>query len=411
MVFRNRTIADTLRRGLTEVPVLAILGPRRVGKTTLIRHLFGGTHRYCPLNDPAIRRQAREDPLLLMERFPPPVIFDELQFVPEFIEVLRGAVGREASLPGRYILIGSRLQPMASLLAAKLGMRVQICSLLSMSLQEIAGRPEGARPWYDLLMPAAGPQPDMALPSPLATARQILRGGFPEPALAPPEQTTGPWHSAYVQEFLERDTRFLRSAQDLDNFERFVFALATRSGQLLNLEELAREVGITGKTAKAWIEVLESTGQVLVVQPLDADVGKRLVRRCRVYFLDTGTLAFLLNATQPDQVLAGIAAAPLFESAVAGQLARLLCHRGDRPRIHFWETAAGHRVDFVVDNGQHLIPIDAMLSSTPTPRDSAGIEEFQRMLGGHVGRGVLVCLGRRRIQLSPGVDAVPLGAF
>jgi len=203
----------------------------------------------------------------------------------------------------------------------------------------------------------------------------------------------------------------LRSVRDLGHFERFVFALAARSGQLLNLEDLAREIGVTGKTARSWIELLEGAGQVVGVHPLEADVGKRLVRRSRVYFLDTGTLALLLNASQADQVLSGIASAPLFRTAVAGQLARLLCHRGHSPRLYFWETAAGHRVDFILGDGQQLIPIDTSLNSTPTADDARRIRIFQDLLGSHVTRGIVICPTRRRVELTPTVDAVPLGAL
>jgi hypothetical protein len=141
------------------------------------------------------------------------------------------------------------------------------------------------------------------------------------------------------------------------------------------------------------------------------NLGKRLVKRPKVYFLDTGTHAFLLGVSEHDQLLTGIAAGPLFESAVAGQLYRLLAHRGEPMRLHFWRTAAGHEVDFVLEDGTKLVPIEAKLTATPTARDAVGIEKFQSLFGSRAGRGIVVCLCRERFPLTRHVDAVPLGSF
>lgn len=419
MNWMSRTVEPSIRRAAAEVPAVAVLGPRGSGKTELLRHMFSASHRYCPLDDPRVRQMAREDPQLLLDRYPPPVVLDEFQLVPAVLPFLRERIDAEVSPPGRYVLAASQLQPLGRQVMRGLGPRARTLTLFSLSLQELAGRPAGDRPWRDVLLPggADGPPPTQpTMPGPLPVARQILKGGFAPANLGEPPGSMGPeeplrWHSTYVQDFLERETHFLRSPQDRGAFERFVFALANRTGRLLNLEELARDIGITGKTARAWIEVLEAAGQILVVHPLEADVGRRLVKRSRVYFLDTGILAFLLNVSQPDQVLSGIAAGPLFQTAVAGELARLLGHRGQSPQLYFWETAAGHQVDFVIGDGQQLIPVDTVLSSTPTRTDIRQIERFQKMLGDHVTRGLLVCLTRRRTALSPAVDAVPLGAL
>ena len=416
MNWMSRTIQPSVLKAAGEVPVVALFGPRGAGKTELLRHLFASSHRYCPLDDPRIRQIAREDPRLLFDQYPPPVVLDEFQFVPELIPFLRERIDAESSPPGRYVLAASQLQPIGHRLAEGLGARTQTLTLLSLSLQELAGQPAGNRSWREVLLPTTADQPPSSFPGPLPVARRILRGGFALAAIDDASERVGPgdpmaWHSTYVQEFLERETHFLRSPQDRGAFERFLFALATRTGRLLNLEELARDIGITGKTARAWIEVLEAAGQILVVHPLEASVGRRLVKRPRVYFLDTGILAFLLNVSQPDQVLSGIAAIPLFKTAVAAELARLLAHRGHSPQLYFWETAAGHRVDFVIGDGQQLIPIDTVLSSTPTPADARQIEALQQILGDHVTRGLLVCLTRRKTVMRPTVDAVPLGAL
>jgi hypothetical protein len=240
--------------------------------------------------------------------------------------------------------------------------------------------------------------------------RWILRGGFPEPALDP-KMDARLWHSAYVQTYLERDLRSVRAVGDLSDFRRFLFALAGRTGSLVNFEDLARDLGITGKTVRSWISVLEAGGQTLLLKPYHVSLGKRLVKRPKIYFLDTGTLGYLLGLEGPDQVLRGVAAGPMFEAAVLGQLYRLLVHRGEHPRLYFWRTADGHEVDFLIDDGTRLIPIEAKVTATPSPKDAAGIERFLELFGNKARRGLVVCLCRERHPLTSRVDAVPFGSF
>jgi predicted AAA+ superfamily ATPase len=238
----------------------------------------------------------------------------------------------------------------------------------------------------------------------------LLRGGFPEPALDTGLDMTL-WQASYVRTHLERDVRTLRAVGDLGEFERFLFALSARSGQLVNYSALARDLGLTGKTVKAWISVLEASGQILVVRPYHANVGTRLVKSPKVYFVDTGTLAYLLDLREPGQVLRGVAAGPFFEAAVLGQLLRLFVHRGETPRLYFWRTASGHEVDFVAEIGSTLIPIEAKLTATPSTRDATAIERFRTSFGDRVGQGLVVCLCHRALPLTSTTVAVPFGTF
>jgi predicted AAA+ superfamily ATPase len=147
------------------------------------------------------------------------------------------------------------------------------------------------------------------------------------------------------------------------------------------------------------------------VRPFHTNLGKRLVKKPKVYFLDNGTLAFLLNATTSEQVLSGITAGTLFENAVFGQLTRLLAHRGLPSRIYFWRTAAGHEVDFVIEDGLRLIPVEAKLTADPAPADAKAIGRFQQLFGERAQKGLVICLCRERYPLTRTVDAVPFGCF
>ena len=405
--FRERTAGVVVAEAARTFAGLVLTGPRQSGKTTLVRTLFGASHRYCSLDDPAVRARALTDPGLVLQEFPPPVILDEIQYAPVLLPLVKREIDRQRDAKGRFVLTGSQAFPLMAGVTESLAGRAAVLSLLSLSLREIVGVPDGSRRWQDVL--ATGTVlPELA--GAAALADRLLRGGYPEVAL---DTTLSPrlWHASYVQTYLERDVRALRAVGDLGDFQRFLTAVAARTGGLVNLEDLGRDLGLDGKTVRAWLAVLEASGQILILKPYHANVGKRLVKRPKVYFLDTGTLAFLLGVDRPEALLSGMAAGPMLEAAVVGQLQRLLVHRGHLSRLYFWRTSAGHEVDFVLEEGTTLVPIEAKLTTTPTPRDAVGIEEFQRLLGRRAGKGYVVCLCTERHPLTRRVDAVPLGAF
>lgn len=158
------------------------------------------------------------------------------------------------------------------------------------------------------------------------------------------------------------------------------------------------------------MSVLEASGQVLTLKPYHQNLGKRLVKRPKIYPLDTGVLAFLLGIDRPEQLLVGPSAGGFFEAAVLGQLHRMLVHRGLPSRLSFWRTAGGHEVDFIIEDGATLVPIEAKLTASPSARDAAGIEEFQRLFGRRAGKGLVISLCRERVPLTRTVDAIPLGS-
>ena len=187
------------------------------------------------------------------------------------------------------------------------------------------------------------------------------------------------WHASYLQTYLERDVRSLRQSGDLTLFQNFLRALAARSAQLLNLAELARDLGIALNTAKAWLTVLEATFQVIILRPYFANVGKRLVKTPKVYFADVGTLCHLTGLKDPAHAAAGPVGGAIFETAVLMEIIKTLCHRGEEPQVYFWRTAAGAEVDIVVAAGGQLIPLEVKLAATPRP--APGPRPFPSALG------------------------------
>ena len=234
----------------------------------------------------------------------------------------------------------------------------------------------------------------------------FLRGGYPEP-FTHPERDTALWHASYVQTYLERDVRSLRQVGDLTGFQSFLNVLAARSGQLLNLTDVARDIGVAVNTIKAWLSVLEATYQVIVLRPYFANVGKRLVKTPKVYFTDVGTLCHLAGLRDSAHAASGPLGGAIMETAVLSEIVKSTTHRGLAPRVFFWRTRAGTEVDIVVESTGKLVPVEVKLSATPRPGMAASIRTFLNNPGAEAMPGYVVHPGNVRLPLGPGATALP----
>lgn len=396
----SRALEPVLRSAVREFPAIVLTGPRQSGKTTLLKHVFGAAAGYVSLEPPDVRSAAAADPRGFLAMNPPPVIFDEVQYAPELLPYIKEQIDQRRSARGQYLLTGSQNLLLASQVTETLAGRAAMLRLLPLSQREVAGRSTRPLPWES--------QPKVAAEAsnPSDRWRSFLRGGYPE-LVSEPARDISLWHQSYVQTYLERDVRSLRQVGNLISFQSFLRALAARSGQLLNLTDVARDLGIAVNTAKAWLSVLEATFQVIVLRPYHANIGKRLVKTPKVYFTDTGTLCHLTGLRDPEHAKAGPMGGAIFETAVLMEIYKTLADRGEDPRVYFWRTSAGVEVDFLVETKGMLVPVEVKLSSTPLPAMAAAIRTFREDLGSKAGPGYVVHGGDVRLPLAPSVTAVP----
>jgi hypothetical protein len=233
-----------------------------------------------------------------------------------------------------------------------------------------------------------------------------LRGSFPE-LVVNPAADNQLWYAGYLQTYLERDVRSLRQIGDLGEFQNFLQALAARNGQLLKLSEISRDLGIAVNTVKAWIRILEASQQIYLLRPYHKNLGKRLVKSPKLYFIDMGLLCYLSGLKDPAHALQGPSAGALMETAICGELLRNFNNQGKVPRFYFWRTSKGEEVDFIIETPAGLIALEGKLTSTPRTSQADTLIKLSDMFSTDFQNGYLVCLTEQATAITKNISAVP----
>jgi hypothetical protein len=335
--FLRRDIEDTLRAAARGFPALVLTGPRRSGKTFLLRRWFPDA-TYVLAEAPDVIARLRADPQGFLDSVKTPVILDEVQNVPEVFAFVRARIDRQPQKRGQWILTGSQEAPLMQNVSESMAGRAAILQLLPLSARE------------------------SAKVSP-------FRGGFPEVLADGMRQARQLWFSSYVQTYLERDVRQVLNVRDLSVFRRFLAVLATRHGQILNKTDLAAPLGVSVPTITQWLSVLETTLQIVLVPPFYENLGKRLIKSPKLYFLDSGLACYLLGIETESELLRSPLRGPIFEGFVASEIIKAQLHRGKRRALYYFRDQQGLEVDFLVPakaGAVHLI--EAKAGATVDPR-------------------------------------------
>ncbi len=374
-----RALEPELRRAARAFPAVVLTGPRRSGKTTLLRSVFPKAE-YHLLEDPDLVARFRADPRTFVDGLRPPAILDEIQHVPEILAYVRTLVDRSPRRTGRFLLTGSQEAPLMRGVTESMAGRAAVLQLLPLSLAE---------------------SPKVSL----------LRGGFPEVIARPGAARL--WFSSYLQTYLERDVRAVTQIRDLATFRRFLGLVASRSGQVLNRSDLAAPLGVSVPTVSQWLSILEATALVLLVPPFYENFGKRLVKSPKLYLGDPGLACHLLGLDTVRALERSPFLGPVWEGFVAAEIAKQQVNAGRRREIYWFRDQQGLEVDFVVpETVARLLLIEAKATRTPRPEDGEPIARLGRAVGKRTVRGLVVHRGTgRQAALRPGTEAVSLTAL
>lgn len=403
---RERSCARAVARAARTFPAVVITGPRQSGKTTLLKTLFGDTHAFANLENPDSRRRAREDPEAFLAQYPSPVIIDEIQYAPELLSYIKTRIDADRR-PGRWLLTGSQNFSLMHNVSQSLAGRAAVLSLLPFSYAEAIGLGGGAREAASWLKaakpgPAAGPGPGLS--------SWLLRGSYPEIS-SNPRVDRQLWCGSYITTYLERDIRNMAAVGDLALFDAFVRHCAARTAQILNLSDLARDVGVSVPTAKRWLSLLETSYQVYLLRPHYRNLGKRLVKSPKLYFTDTGLASYLLGLDDPKALLNGPSFGPLFETMVVVDFLKRFLHSGRRPPLSYLRTSDGLEVDLVVEAEGRLDLFEVKSAMTPTPQHAASLKRLAGELGPAVRRCAVISASESSFLLQKGIANHSWSAF
>lgn len=412
-MYLTRTLERTIQRVSTVFPILLVTGPRQVGKTMLLQHC-DEDRRYVTLDDIDQREIARTDPALFLQMHPPPLTIDEVQYAPELFSQLKLAADR-ARQPGMYWLTGSQKFHLMREVSETLAGRVAIIDMLGFSAAEIDGRATSCPPFVptrEWLSGAAARMKSRAAPSLSDLYRSIWLGSFPGSVLAGVE-TRDVFYRSYVQTYLQRDVRDLARVGDEVAFHRMLRTVAARTAQLVNYADLARDVDVDPKTARAWLSVLETSGLVHLLPPYFSNVTKRLVKAPKLYFLDTGLCAYLTAWSSPETLAAGAMSGAILETWMFTEILKSHWHNGQDASFHFYRDRDQREIDLLIERDGVAHPVEFKRSASPTRTDTRHFGAFaslrRRAALGEVGAGAIVCLRESTVTLADGVTAVPAG--
>jgi len=349
----DRTMAETMRAAAREYPVVTVLGPRQAGKTTLARATFPD-YEYCNLENPEVRRLAREDPKQFFSLREGPVILDEIQRVPELLSWIQVRVD-ESQVKGRYILTGSHQLSLHETVAQSLAGRTALLRLFPLSMEEL--RLSGFALEKNILM-QTGFMP------------RIYDDGI-DPAGV---------YANYFRTYVERDVRQLMEIRNLSLFEDFIRLLAGRIGQPLNLSSLSGDVGVSGTTLKEWLSLLEASFVIFRLTPYYRNFGKRIVKSPKIYFTEPGLAAWLLGIESAKEAARDPLHGNLFENMVVVEALKSRLNAGKEPSLYFWQDSNRNEVDLIYEKQRRLVPIEIKSAMTWHRDFAANLSKFQRSI-------------------------------
>lgn len=397
-----RSLEPSVVAASVQFPVVLLTGARQVGKTTLLRKLCGPERTYVTLDDPLLLSLAKNDPALFLQRFQPPLLIDEVQYAPELLPHIKmladGSRGR-----GLVWMSGSQQFHLMQGVTESLAGRAAILRLLGMSRLELAGKGPANRPFTPGQIWAASEHSEAV---DLRTLfREIWRGSLPGLALDDTADRDLFW-SSYVQTYLQRDVRALSKAGDEMSFLRFLRVAASRTGQLLNIADLARDADVSPNAAKARMSILQASGIVYLLEPYHSNLTKRLVKAPKLYFLDTGLCSYLTGWSSPETLEAGAMSGPIFETWVVAELLKSYIHAGKEPPFFYFRDKDAREIDLLILADGVLQPVEIKKTGSPSLSDVRAFASLNR-LGLPIGAGSLVCMVEQPVPLSQNVTVIP----
>lgn len=404
-MYIQRALESTVLKASQQYPVILVCGQRQVGKSTMLNHIKEPARRYASFDDRAARRLAETDPVLFFETYGYPILIDEFQKVPSILETIKDIVdrlgyeGKENN--GLFWLTGSQKFKMMKGVAESLAGRVAVFEMSSLSMQELEGNIHGCFvPEVEALKKVKFPSLNVS-----EVYQRIFRGGMPR--LVTTDIDRDRYYADYVNTYLERDVKDLAQVGKLNEFYDFLVYMAARTGQELKYEDIAKRIGISAPTAKAWVGILERSGIIFLLHPYHSNITNRLVKIPKVYFMDTGLAAYLCRWPNAETLQNGNMDGAFLETFVVSEIVKSYYNAGKSTHdLYYYRDIDQKEIDLVVLGPNSIYPLEVKKSSDPNSPD----KNFNALskFGLEVRPGIVLCLSDEVKPLNRSCYLVPV---
>ena len=364
-MYYERILEKKLRKINDTFPVLLLTGPRQVGKSTLLTKMAGNSRKIVSLDSLSIRAQAKQDPELFLQRYSPPVLIDEIQYVPELLDCIKVNVDAKKKC-GDYWLTGSQTFHMMKGVSQSLAGRVGVARMLGLSCSEIIGvhtPPFEVEP--QRLIKRMEEVPVMNI-NELFT--RIFKGSMPR-LYEIPDTDRDSYFGSYLETYISRDVKDLSQVADELAFLNFIRIVAARTATNVNYDTLANEAGVSAPTAKQWLSILVSSGLVALIPPFSNNALKRVIKAPRMYFLDTGLCSYICRWPSAEVLESGAMDGTFFETWVVSEIYKSYINNGQNPPLFFYRDSNNKEIDLIIQTGMTVNPIE--IKKGTAPKDAA----------------------------------------
>ncbi len=405
MKYKNRLIEEKIIELFQYFPVVAVLGARQVGKSTLIENLYKDKIKTIVFDPVVDIGNARNDPDFFLQNTATPAFLDEIQYAPELLNSIKRRVDREKK-NGLYLLTGSQNLSVLKNISESLAGRIAIINLLAMTRFEILESDKNTfiKNWLE--MGTSDPDRIDCL-KPIPVFPYIWRGGYPKIMELPDHLVPGYWES-YLQTYIERDVRRVANIGSIQTFGNFIGLLAAHSSGEINHNQFGRELGVDRKTAIAWTEIAQATFQWFTIPPFSRNSVKKIAGKPKGYFSDTGFMCYLQRISMPEVIGNHPLKGKLFETYIVLEILKTIQNMPIKPNLYHFRSYSGAEVDLILEINGILFPIEIKTKSNPARKDVKGFTSLKSCFPNEkFYTGLVICSTETPQMISEDVLAVP----
>ncbi len=406
-MYIKRQVEDTIKKVSEMYPAVIVTGPRQVGKTTVLKQLYGDI-KYVTLDNPETLEYARNEGGLFFKTYIPPVVLDEVQYAPELFPYIK-LIADETKQKKLFFMTGSQTFHLMKNVSESLAGRIGIIQMLGLSLREIKERKLNL-PFLPVSEYLDESNKDVKEFSQEELWGIIQKGSMPR--LYHDNADDNFWrqfYSDYIKTYIERDVRALTQVGDEIAFLQFMRLLAASTGQLLNYSRIANEIGKSVDTIKNWVSILRTSGVVYLLQPYYHNFNKRIIKTPKIYFMDTGLASYLTGWYTSEQLQFGAMSGSMFETFVVAEILKSYYNKGyDDFSFSFYRDRDMNEIDLIIERNGVLYPIEIKKTGNPNKQDIKAFTKLDNNGQKAVGEGGIICLSDAIRYLTPKDRVIPL---